>query len=76
MGDNLQSSLTDLPGPVVKFTQSKNFMSMKDGLPDKLSPTRRRRRFLGVDIAIAVLDQNVMGFFPARLPGSNDEPLE
>ena len=31
---------------------------------------------LGVDIAIAFLDQDVSGFFPARLPDQDDDPLE
>ncbi len=31
--------------------------------------------YLGVDIALAVLDENVISYFPARLPSHNDDPL-
>ena len=59
-GITCKAHLTFLLGPVMKFTLSENFCSRGMDCPSNLANRKGDGDVLGVDIAIAVLDQNVM----------------
>jgi hypothetical protein len=76
MGNNLQSS-SDISSWSSNEVYSVREFFVHEGWTARQTLANRKGDgdVLGVDIAIAVLDQNVMGYYPARLPGAKEEPL-
>lgn len=77
MGDDLQSTVNGSSWSSSEVYTIKEF-HVHEGWTARqtLSNPDGDGDLLGVDIAIAFLDQNVSGFFPARLPDQDDDPLE
>ena len=75
MGDNLSSGSSSSWSSQNAYTIKQFFVHQ--GWTDRQTSSNRLGDgdALGVDLAIAELDQNVIGFFPARLPDANDDPL-
>ena len=76
MGDDLQSTVSGSSWSSGQVYTIKEF-HVHEGWTDRqtLSNPKGDGDLLGVDIAIAILDQNVSGYFPARLPDQDDDPL-
>ena len=76
MGDDLQSTVNGSSWSSSEVYTIKEF-HVHEGWTARqtLSNPDGDGDLLGVDIAIAFLDQNVSGFFPARLPDQADDPL-
>ena len=77
MGENLQHASSSTSWYSEEVYTIKQFF-VHEGWTDrqilKINDGEGDGDFLGVDIAIAVLDQDVVGYFPARLPNQNDDP--